>query len=30
MIKQYEKDTNGQYPSTAITYLKVAKKIKGK
>jgi len=30
MIKQYEKDSNGQYPSTAITYLKVAKKIKGK
>ena len=30
MIKQYEKDANGQYPSTAITYLKVAKKTKGK
>jgi len=29
MIKQYEKDSNGQYPSTAITYLKVKKKIKG-
>jgi cyclic pyranopterin phosphate synthase len=30
MIKQYEKDANGQYPLTAIKYLKVAKKIKGK
>ena len=30
MTKQYEKDTDGQYPSTAITFLKVAKKIKGK
>ena len=30
MAKQYEKDANGQYPATAITYLKVAKKIKGK
>ena len=30
MTKQYEKDTGGQYPSTAITFLKVARKIKGK
>jgi cyclic pyranopterin phosphate synthase len=30
MAKQYEKDANGQYPATAITYIKVAKKIKGK
>lgn len=30
MTKQYEKDTDGQYPSTAITFLKVAKKIKGR
>lgn len=30
MTKQYEKDADGQYPSTAITLLKVAKKIKGK
>ena len=30
MTKQYEKDADGQYPSTAITFLKVAKKIKGK
>jgi len=28
MVKQYEKDSNGQYPSTAITSLKVTKKIK--
>lgn len=28
MVKQYEKDANGQYPSTAITNLKVTKKIK--
>jgi cyclic pyranopterin phosphate synthase len=30
MTKQYEKDANGEYPATAITYLKVVKKIKGK
>jgi cyclic pyranopterin phosphate synthase len=30
MLKQYEKDSRGQYPSTAIAYLKVTKKIKGK
>lgn len=30
MTKQYEKDTDGQYPSTAITFLKVAKKSKGR
>jgi cyclic pyranopterin phosphate synthase len=30
MMKQYEKDKDGQYPSTAITLLKVAKKIKGR
>ena len=30
MTKQYEKDANGQYPSTAITFLRVAKKIKGR
>ena len=28
MVKQYEKDPKGQYPSTAITNLKVTKKIK--
>jgi len=28
MTKQYEKDERGQYPSTAITYLRVKKKIK--
>jgi len=28
MVKQYEKDAKGQYPTTAITYLKVTKKIK--
>jgi len=30
MTKQYEKDTDGQYPSTAITFLKVTKKTKGR
>lgn len=30
MVKQYEKDEEGQYPTTAISYLKVKKKIKGK
>jgi len=30
MTKQYEKDANGQYPSTAITSLRVARKIKGR
>jgi cyclic pyranopterin phosphate synthase len=28
MVKQYEKDVKGQYPNTAITNLKVTKKIK--
>lgn len=28
MVKQYEKDSKGQYPSTAITNLRVTKKIK--
>lgn len=28
MVKQYEKNAKGQYPTTAITYLKVEKKIK--
>ena len=28
MVKQYEKDENGQYPDTAITFLKVKKKVK--
>lgn len=28
MVKQYEKDPQGQYPTTAITNLKVTKKIK--
>jgi len=30
MTKQYEKDQLGQYPSTAITSLRVTKKVKGK
>jgi len=30
MTKQYEKDQNGQYPETAIAYLRVKKKIKRK
>jgi len=30
MTKQYEKDTNGQYPSTTITFLRVTKKMKGR
>jgi cyclic pyranopterin phosphate synthase len=30
MVKQYEKDESGQYPSTEITNLKVTKKIKRK
>jgi len=30
MTKQYEKDERGQYPDTAITYLRVKKKIKRK
>lgn len=30
MVKQYEKDSKGQYPTTAITNLKVTKKIKRK
>jgi len=29
MTKQYEKDSAGQYPSTAITDIHVVKKIKG-
>jgi len=28
MVKQYEKDPNGQYPTTAITNVQVTKKIK--
>jgi cyclic pyranopterin phosphate synthase len=28
MVKQYEKDENGQYPSTEIANLKVTRKIK--
>jgi len=28
MVKQYEKDSNGQYPTTAITNVRVTKKIK--
>jgi cyclic pyranopterin phosphate synthase len=28
MVKQYEKDANGQYPTTLISNLKVTKKIK--
>lgn len=30
MVKQYEKDAKGQYPTTAITNLRVTKKIKRK
>jgi len=30
MVKQYEKNSEGQYPDTAITYLKVKKKVKRK
>ena len=30
MTKQYEKDDFGQYPSTAITTLRVKRKVKGK
>lgn len=30
MTKQYEKDAKGQYPNTAITYLKVKEKVKRK
>jgi cyclic pyranopterin phosphate synthase len=30
MVKQYEKDANGQYPSTIITNLKVTRKVKGR
>jgi len=30
MTKQYEKDEGGQYPDTAITYLRVKRKIKRK
>lgn len=29
MTKQYEKDANGQYPSTVIANIRVTKKIKG-
>ncbi len=29
MVKQYEKDEQGQYPSTAITSIIVEKKVKG-
>jgi cyclic pyranopterin phosphate synthase len=28
MVKQYEKDANGQYPTTAITKLRVREKVK--
>jgi len=28
MVKQYEKNARGQYPTTAITNLKVTKKVK--
>jgi cyclic pyranopterin phosphate synthase len=28
MVKQYEKDTEGQYPSTAIEKIRVVKKVK--
>jgi cyclic pyranopterin phosphate synthase len=28
MVKQYEKDSNGQYPTTRITNLRVTRKIK--
>jgi len=28
MVKQYEKDTEGQYPSTVIENIRVAKKVK--
>jgi cyclic pyranopterin phosphate synthase len=30
MAKQYEKNKEGQYPTTAITYVRVKKKIKGR
>lgn len=30
MVKQYEKDAEGQYPSTAIENIRVAKKVKEK
>jgi len=29
VVKKYEKDTQGQYPETAIEYVKVKKKVKG-
>ncbi|MDQ1280976.1 MAG: cyclic pyranopterin monophosphate synthase [Thermoproteota archaeon] len=29
MVKQYEKDERGQYPSTAITDIRVLQKVKG-
>jgi cyclic pyranopterin phosphate synthase len=28
MVKQYEKDSNGQYPTTMISNVRVTKKIK--
>jgi len=28
MVKQYEKDSNGQYPTTTITNVRVTKKVK--
>jgi cyclic pyranopterin phosphate synthase len=28
MVKQYEKDSNGQYPTTAIMNMRVTKKVK--
>ena len=30
MVKQYEKDEKGQYPSTAITDVRVLQKVKGR
>lgn len=29
MVKKYEKDESGQYPYTAVEYVKVVKKLKG-
>jgi cyclic pyranopterin phosphate synthase len=29
VVKKYEKDAQGQYPETAIEYVKVKKKVKG-
>lgn len=30
MVKQYEKDAKGQYPTTAITHIRVTKKTMGR